>query len=254
MSQRAADLRNLFAVRKQMRAEEEAASAEVAARPEAASRPDVASSPEAPARQEIKSPIESKSSSLEDAASPEAPSALPANLAAYAESLAYGAGHLRLNHDYLDHVITLLNGKEQLLFIHILRYREGRRNYTVRLNFPLLEQRTKISARTLSKVASSLEARGLVLRFDLRQGKGLDQGFRFRIVMPSSLEASSGLEAGSRLEAPSDSKRTDLKEKNKKDYANCPDCKGTILYYPDGFDKGVKRCRHERLKGKPHPS
>lgn len=28
----------------------------------------------------------------------------------------------------------------------------------------------------------------------------------------------------------------------------CPDCWGTGMYYPGGFEKGVARCRHERLR------
>lgn len=29
--------------------------------------------------------------------------------------------------------------------------------------------------------------------------------------------------------------------------AECPDCFGTGMWYPEGFDKGVARCRHEKL-------
>lgn len=29
---------------------------------------------------------------------------------------------------------------------------------------------------------------------------------------------------------------------------DCPDCFGTGMYYPSGFEKGVARCRHERLR------
>jgi hypothetical protein len=32
------------------------------------------------------------------------------------------------------------------------------------------------------------------------------------------------------------------------DASKCPDCFGTGLWYPGGFDKGVARCRHEKLK------
>jgi hypothetical protein len=28
----------------------------------------------------------------------------------------------------------------------------------------------------------------------------------------------------------------------------CPDCFGTGMYYPGGFEKGVARCKHERLR------
>jgi hypothetical protein len=33
----------------------------------------------------------------------------------------------------------------------------------------------------------------------------------------------------------------------KVDSKNCPDCFGTGMYYPEGFDKGVARCGHEKL-------
>jgi hypothetical protein len=36
-------------------------------------------------------------------------------------------------------------------------------------------------------------------------------------------------------------------EPPKVDASKCPDCFGTGMYYPDGFDKGVARCRHEKL-------
>jgi len=31
------------------------------------------------------------------------------------------------------------------------------------------------------------------------------------------------------------------------DAAQCPDCFGTGMFYPEGFDKGVAKCRHTRL-------
>ena len=33
----------------------------------------------------------------------------------------------------------------------------------------------------------------------------------------------------------------------KVDAAKCPDCFGAGMWYPEGFDKGVARCRHEKL-------
>lgn len=35
------------------------------------------------------------------------------------------------------------------------------------------------------------------------------------------------------------------------DMSTCPDCGGTGAYYPEGYDKGVARCRHEKLKAGP---
>jgi hypothetical protein len=34
----------------------------------------------------------------------------------------------------------------------------------------------------------------------------------------------------------------------KADAAKCPDCFGTGMWYPEGFEKGVSRCRHEKLR------
>jgi hypothetical protein len=33
----------------------------------------------------------------------------------------------------------------------------------------------------------------------------------------------------------------------KVDAAKCPDCFGAGMWYPEGFDKGVARCQHEKL-------
>jgi hypothetical protein len=31
------------------------------------------------------------------------------------------------------------------------------------------------------------------------------------------------------------------------DYSSCPDCAGSGWHYPEGMEKGVKKCKHERL-------
>ena len=33
----------------------------------------------------------------------------------------------------------------------------------------------------------------------------------------------------------------------KESASQCPDCFGTGMWYPDGYEKGVARCRHEKL-------
>ena len=33
----------------------------------------------------------------------------------------------------------------------------------------------------------------------------------------------------------------------KTEASQCPDCKGVGMWYPEGFEKGVARCRHEKL-------
>jgi hypothetical protein len=51
------------------------------------------------------------------------------------------------------------------------------------------------------------------------------------------------LEEENRLEVAKQSSGSDV------DASKCPDCFGTGMWYPEGFDKGVARCRHEKLTG-----
>jgi hypothetical protein len=34
----------------------------------------------------------------------------------------------------------------------------------------------------------------------------------------------------------------------KADASKCPDCFGTGMYYPEGYEKGVAKCGHEKLR------
>ena len=38
-----------------------------------------------------------------------------------------------------------------------------------------------------------------------------------------------------------------VEEKRPADLSLCPDCKGSGVYYPEGFEKGVAKCKHARL-------
>lgn len=38
------------------------------------------------------------------------------------------------------------------------------------------------------------------------------------------------------------------------DPKNCPDCFGTGMFYPEGFEKGVARCVHEKLTSSSDPA
>ena len=42
-------------------------------------------------------------------------------------------------------------------------------------------------------------------------------------------------------------KSPDVEMETKVDSSKCPDCFGTGMWYPGGFEKGVARCRHEKL-------
>jgi len=114
------------------------------------------------------------------------------NLAAFAEEQIYSKGHLRLNHDFFDKVVTQLEPHEQLLFIHLLRYRKGMTETTVILSFPALARRTRLSQSSLNRAAKSLEAKGLIQRESYTFGRNHQQGTTFRLVTPTSLITGTG--------------------------------------------------------------
>ena len=138
-------------------------------------------------------------------------------LAALAETLKYGEGHARINHDYFDGVIARLPSDAQLLWVHLNRYREGRSNHTVQLNWPKLEQKTKLSRSTLYRVSKVLKKEGLAEQFGLDLGRGKEQGFRFRLFYPTSLVTQTSHIRETRHVTETHNKRKDLKENSKKE-------------------------------------
>jgi hypothetical protein len=171
----------------------------------------------------------------------------PQTLAEYAETLDYRAGQVRFNRDYFDRIISRLKGDVQLLYFHVIRYREGDSNHTVVLNWPLLERRTGKSQSTLFRASRTLADEGLAFREEHQTGRGKFQGFRFRIVLPTSLVSQNSQVTRTSLVSQTNSNSKELLKDNKKDFSRCPDCAGTGMFYPEGFDKGVARCSHRRL-------
>ncbi|HEX8722615.1 MAG TPA: hypothetical protein VF736_18505 [Pyrinomonadaceae bacterium] len=49
------------------------------------------------------------------------------------------------------------------------------------------------------------------------------------------------------IEAEASSSEKRLEHTPEVDASQCPDCFGTGMWYPEGFEKGVARCRHEKL-------
>lgn len=172
---------------------------------------------------------------------------LTENLAALAYQLEYRAGNLRINFDYFDKIVGKLSRNARLLYIYLLRYREGSTNYTVRLNWPTLEKKTDISKSVLYRSARELEAAGLAFSEGLQLGKGKDQGFRFRLSHTASHTVSGSLSDTTSLPVSADNNRKALTVKSNRDISRCLDCEGRGYFYPQGFDKGVVLCRHERL-------
>jgi hypothetical protein len=174
------------------------------------------------------------------------------NLSDLAYRIDYRKGNLRINLDYLDKVISKLTRNARLLYIYLLRYREASSNFTIRLNWPMLEDRTDISRSVLHKAARELNVAGLAFVVEREFGKGKEQGFRFRLSHSASHTVDGSHPVSESHAVSADSNRKDLIANSNRlvaslDVTKCPDCKGAGFYYPHGFDKGVVKCKHKRL-------
>ncbi len=169
-------------------------------------------------------------------------------LADYALTLTYRKGDSRTNNDFLDQVLSKVKGDAQLLYFWLNRYRDSGQDITITLNWGVLEKRTHMSKTSLWRAAKQLEAEGLIVKTDYKFGRNKEQGFRFRLFLPeshSNLNSLPSAESHSRAE---DIKRN-IKENSKRELSNCPDCLGSGFFYPNGFEQGVKKCKHPKLKG-----
>ena len=166
-------------------------------------------------------------------------------------------GHLELPYQVLDHLDRHLDPYEQAVYKQLYRLSWGFGKNRCRISNPKLAERTNMSEAMVKKVALKLVGKGLIEKAGSLQGYGKDQGVEYVVNAPSwQLQRSSQLQQGRQPQEswqPQDGsiKEKDLKEIDKRDDAlGCPDCYGTNWWYPQGTDKGVKRCLHERLKGK----
>lgn len=184
----------------------------------------------------------------------------PPNLSAHplieqAEQTTYRKGHSRHNHDYWDTIISQLPGNEQNVYSWLYRFREGNSNLTIILSLPTLAARCGVDEKTVGRALSRLRDKGFVRDYSQHFGKGREQGKKYWIFIPTALleEKPSPDKMGSQpILSPIIVK--DLKENSKKEnelslkIKNCPDCQGSGFYYPDGFEGGVAKCKHVRLK------
>lgn len=157
-------------------------------------------------------------------------------------------GHYNQPHAYTDGLCQVLDVYEQAVFTQLSRLSHGFHKDTCKIGLPQLARRANVSKSTAQAAVGRLIQKSLVRKVNVEFGSDKEQGTVYWVSSPGSLPG-----AG-RLPGAGTNKIKALKEKSKKgahvrrDFAECPDCFGTGMYYPDGFDKGVTRCRHEKLK------
>jgi DnaJ-class molecular chaperone len=102
--------------------------------------------------------------------------------------------------------------------------------------------KTTATGETIKKLVS----KGLVQKVTMDLGRGREQGNVYSLPLPVRLTESVRLTKSVHIKE-KDIKK-DIKGKSAApDYKTCPDCQGSGFWYPEGVEKGVAKCRHERM-------
>jgi hypothetical protein len=162
-------------------------------------------------------------------------------------------GHLRLPNIIIDHLYQLLDLQERSVYEQLYRLSHGYGKSTCKIGYPQLAVRSGMGRTAVIQTVERLVKKGLIARVSTAIGGRKEQGSEYWVSAPGS-PAPDSPEPGSPASEPNKIKA--LKENTKKggashqrkDYSNCPDCRGVGMWYPDGFDKGVAKCHHLKLK------
>jgi hypothetical protein len=157
-------------------------------------------------------------------------------------------GHFKQSHAYTDGLCGLLDVYEQAVFTQLYRLSHGYNKDTCKIGLPSLARRANCGRTSAAAAVGRLIQKGLIRKLEVEFGRDREQGSTYWVSSPDRLPGTD------RLSGDVPIKLKPLKEKNKKgahtrkDYSDCPDCRGTGMWYPGGFDKGVAKCGHDKLR------
>jgi hypothetical protein len=168
-------------------------------------------------------------------------------------------GHTRVTHEVSDEVLPTLDVYAQSILQRLLRLSWGWSQETCKVGLPRLASACNISESKARRALRVLIARHLVeiVDQDFSSVNQAERGTTYKILMTPTHSTAPGRQtAPVRGTAPvqrTPIKVKDLKETNKRenelplDTKSCPDCQGSGFWYPEGTEKGVAKCKHERL-------
>jgi hypothetical protein len=167
-------------------------------------------------------------------------------------SLPQVEGHLRLPNIIVDHLYQLLDLQERSVYEQLYRLSHGYGKSTCRIGYPQLAVRAGMGRTAAIQTVERLVKKGLIARVGTAIGGRKEQGSEYWVSAPGS-PAPDSLAADS--SGPEPNKIKALKENIKKggashqkrDYSDCPDCRGVGMWYPEGFEKGVAKCPHLKV-------
>lgn len=169
------------------------------------------------------------------------------------DALTEQSGHNKLPNTIIDQLCRRLTPNEQAAYQQLFRLSYGFGKDWCKIGLPKLAERSNMSQTALQTAIKGLKSKGIVIKEGADFGKGKEQGSVYRLPLPASLVFDTSLPRETSLPRNTTNKKKDIKDNNKKgselslNTQNCPDCHGTGFWYPEGVEKGVTKCQHEKL-------
>lgn len=158
-------------------------------------------------------------------------------------------GHLRLPNSAVDGLYSVLDPYEQAVFTQLYRLSHGYGKPTCKIGLPQLARRSNMGKTTTQATVNRLIGKGLIRKLEYEIGKNKEQGTTYWVSSPDSQSGIGSLPGDDIIKVKAlkdNSKKGGAHER--KDYSACPDCQGRGLWWPEGYDRGVAKCKHEKLK------
>ena len=122
------------------------------------------------------------------------------------------------------------------------------------MGYQTLAVACNMSARQAQISVERLVLAGWVERVDMVQGGQSRQGRGsvYRVNLPAPTTKERGAIAQGSIAGSATNKDKDINERIKRgaparNFSNCPDCEGRGYWWPEGYEKGVAKCKHKRL-------
>jgi hypothetical protein len=159
-------------------------------------------------------------------------------------------GHLKMPNVIIDHLYQFLDLQERSVYEQLFRLSHGYGKSTCTIGYPKLAARAGMGRTATIQTVERLIVKGLVARIGKDVGGRKLQGSTYWVSAPGSPGANSpGAEPNKEKVLKENSKREGGSHQ-KRNYSDCPDCRGVGMWYPNGFGKGVAKCRHTKLLGR----
>lgn len=160
----------------------------------------------------------------------------------------------RIPNGILDRVLPTLNPYDQLILLRLYRLSRGFGKEECTVGYQTLAVACNMSARQVQISVDRLILAGWIERAGMEQGGQSRQsrGSVYRINLPGASTKERGAIVRGAIAGSADNKDKDINERIKKgaraqDFSECPDCEGRGYWWPEGYEKGVAKCKHKRL-------